>query len=183
MELKEILVKEIFEKYLKPRINKLYTELSKCSQSLFFNDDEALLLNLNKCSALVFTTQDKTGFAGDISIEYTTTMNILTSKGIYLICLSTDNVKLILQTEVNGTDFVDLELYPPIISQFDYNSILNYENYLNIKEENGITYPINFKLINCEEMNRTKKFRPSKNIESLTKEILNQYSLIEIKLS
>lgn len=183
MELKETLAKEIFEKYLKQRVNKLYNEISKCSEKLFFNDEEAVILNLNKCTALVFTTQDKTGFSGDVSIEYTTTMNILTSSGIQLICLSTDNVKLFLQTEVNGTDFVDIELYPPIISQFDYNSILNYENYLNIKEENGISYSITFEIINCQEMGRTKRFRPTKNIEQLTKNILNQYSLVEIDLS
>jgi hypothetical protein len=180
MDLKELLVKEIYETYIKPRVTLIYDNLSSCKEQLFFNNEEALILKLEKTTALTFTTQDKTGFSGDISIEFTTTMNIMTESRIYLVCLSTENVKLILDTEINGSDFVDLEIAAPIISQFDFSSFLNYENYLNLKDENGFCYPITFKLINCEEFSKPKKFRPKKQIENYVKEILNQYSVIEI---
>lgn len=182
MEPKNLLVREVFDTYLKERIWFLYNSLHSCKEKLFFNNEEALLLNLVKSTALVFTTQDKTGFSGDISIEYTTTINVLTESGMYLICLSTDNIKCILETEVNGSDFVDLEIYSPIISQFDYSSIFNYENYLNLRDENGISFPISFKIIGAEELSRNKKIRPKKRIENLVKEILNQYSVVEILL-
>jgi len=180
MDLKELLAKEVYESYIKSRITLIYDNLCSCKEKLFFNNEEALILKLDKTTALIFTTQDKTGFSGDISIEFTTTMNIMTGSGVYLICLSTENVKLILGTEINGSDFVDMELAAPIISQFDFSHFLNYENYLNFKDENGICYPISFKLINCEELSKYRKFRPKKQIENYVKEILNQYSVIEI---
>lgn len=182
MDLKELLAKEVFENYIKQRVYLLYNNLSSCKEKLFFSNEEVIILNLEKVTALIFTTQDKTGFSGDISIEFTTTINILAESGTYNICLSTENIKLILQTEINGSDFVDIEICPPVISQFDFSSILNYENYLNLKDENGICFPISFKLINCEELSRRKKIRPKKQIENIVKEILNQYSVVEIQL-
>jgi hypothetical protein len=177
---KDLLAKEIYEKYLKQRINTIYENLSGLKLNLVFSDSSVVVLSLESCTALVFTSQEKTDFCGEICIEYTILHKVLTTTDIRTACLVTQLVKVSQETEIRGDSSVNVKIYPPSLSQEEFDSFVNYETYLQI-EDGGFIYPLSLKDIGLETLNNlVVDRRPNKNISSLTKEILNQFAVVEI---
>lgn len=177
---KDLLAKEIYEKYLEQRINTIYEKLQNIKQGLIFSDSPVVLLSLESCTALVFISQEKTDFCGEICIEYTILHKVLTTTDIRIACLVTQLVKISQETEIKGDSSVNVKIYPPSLSQEEFDSFVNYETYLQI-EDAGFLYPLSLKHIDLNDFsNLVVDRRPNKNISSLTKEILNQFAVVEI---
>jgi len=175
---KDSIAKEVYKTYIKNNVDKLYENLLKSKHEFGFSNQSVILLSLDSCSALIFTTQENTGFCGEICIEYTVLHTVCAPTDIRYVCLLTQTVVIKQETEINGADLITMNIKEAITSQEDYASFLNYENYAYIKE-GDLFYPINPSNFGIKNQNQHFQVL-DKNILSLTKEILNQFAIVKV---